>query len=68
MSIQCVAHIDTSDSLKSEVHSISLGADIGNVLVKQTDFGFIAKLKNTMAIWIYFRIWQIWVYIMEIII
>lgn len=67
MSIQCVVHTDTSDSLKSEVHSISPQADTGSVLVKQANFGFIVKLKDVMDIWIYFRIQQIWVYIMEII-
>lgn len=38
------------------------------MLVKQADFGFIVKLEDVVDIWIYFRIQQMWVYIMEIII
>lgn len=37
-------------------------------MVKQADSGFIAKFKNIMDIWIHFRIQQIWVHILEIII
>lgn len=37
-------------------------------MVKQADFGFRVKLNDVMDIWIYFRIQQIWVYIVEIII
>ena len=38
------------------------------MLVKRADFGFSVRLKDVMDIWMYFRIQQIWVHIMEIII